>query len=137
MEEQIVFKKVPNEVMQIIEKALIALQNRVESAESKRLISLALVNIAYHPMPPLNNIIISFRLKDVSFCIVYTDYKIELSDYISINTGMGYDHEQSFNFKYQLEGYTEEEGDLNMFEYELTQALSEIPISEISISDEE
>ena len=47
--------------------------------------------------------------------MIYTDYKIELSDYHSLDTGFGYDHFQTFNLCYFPSGAAEVEGNFDEF----------------------
>lgn len=122
-----------NLLRQIIQEVL----KVVPDVVAQRQLELALVNLDYHPLVPANDLSISFRYEDVSFTVFYGHYKIELSDYVSENSGFGYDHYQRYRFLYSPEGDNEEEGDLLQFEEAIMSALRDIEPDQMSVSEEE
>jgi hypothetical protein len=97
----------------------------------------ALAFLVLHPKVPEKDTCVNFKLDDTSFSIIYTGYKIELSDYLSEHGDWGSDHYQRFNFRYEIEGYSEQEGDLDEFRALLFECLNEVKVTDISISEEE
>ncbi|WP_430811620.1 MULTISPECIES: hypothetical protein [unclassified Carboxylicivirga] len=162
-EEVETFEHVPNEVFNLLsdffyqlkEKAdsYVSLKNKASKLLQKQKgeevtsdssdsvsynkIDEAITCLNSHPNPPEKDTCISFQVDDTSFSVIYTSYKIELSDYISEHGDWGSDHYQRFNFRYEIEGYSEQEGDLDEFRSLLFSCLSEVKLSDICISEEE
>lgn len=136
-DEEVVYENVPKDVIDGLNEIIGDLLSVIDNNIKRRHLQLALVNLDYHPLPPLNNLSISFRSEDVSYNVVYTNYKIELSDYHSVNEGHGYDHYQAHNFRFEIGGYREYEGDLYSYMTEFKRALKEVKEKNISVSDEE
>jgi hypothetical protein len=137
MKEKQQFLKVPDEVMYFISQALSDVIRKKVKPGLKHILITALKEVNQHPYPPKNGIVISFRYNDLSFAIVYLPYKIELSEYVSDDSGFGYDHYERYNFKCTLDGSVEEEGLFYEFENEFESALKEIGVENIGISLEE
>ena len=124
-----------SEEITFVEKVLFYIKEKAENPETEKLLEHAMINLKYHPLLPSNDICISFRQDDISFYLCYSHYKLELSDYVSENSGYGYDHYQRYKFYYTPEGETETTGEFYDFEYEFWSALESLPFSEISIGD--
>jgi hypothetical protein len=128
--------KLPMEVIKFFKDLLHYLKERDFSKTEMDLIINAENELYKYPNLPENCISISFRLNDVSYTAFYSDYKVEISDYISENTGHGYDHFQSNIFIYTPEE-TEDKGEIYTFIDQFMEAIKEIKTSEISVTDEE
>lgn len=131
------FKNAPQIIVSLINKLLLLLIERQFSTEIKASLAESLSDIESHPKTPIHDIIISFSTEDITYTIVYSTYKIEVSDYVSVNMGEGYDHYQQYCFKYNLDGEIEETGSIYELESVFITALQSVATSDISISDEE
>lgn len=129
------YNNVPDEIIQFITDFFQQAKDKVPSDEGQRLIDLALINLQYHPLVPKTNCVIHLRYESISYSVIYTDYKIELSDYVSMDTGFGFDHFQTFKMCYYPVGTIETEGDYYKFEEGIINALE--AKSEIEPSEEE
>jgi hypothetical protein len=127
---------VPQDVINFFDDLIHYLKQRDFSKDEINLIINAENDIKNYPDAPENFINISFRLNDVSYTAFYSDYKVEISDYHSVNSGYGYDHFQSNIFKYTSEE-TELEGEFYLFIDQFMEAIKELKTKEISVSDEE
>jgi hypothetical protein len=127
---------VPEEAIRFFKELFYYLKERDFSKNEMDLIINAEDDIHNYPNTPENCISISFRLNDVTYTAFYSDYKAEISDYISENTGQGYDHFQANIFIYTPEE-TEEKGDIYTFINQFMEAIKETKTSEIAVTDEE
>jgi len=132
------YQFVPNDVIQFTQNLLQKLKTMGLESAVNQLVDLALVNLEYHPIPPKTDIAISFRQEDNTYSMIYCHYKIEVSCYVSADSGMGYDHFCQYNFRYDIDGNVEQEGgEFYQLEHDFLHALEQIKVSQISISDEE
>lgn len=131
------FKNVPKSIISFLERVLEELQRKPLPNDKARMIELAIVNLKYNPITPINDVSISFDQSPVTYSIFYGSYKIEISVDVSENEGHGYDHNKRFVFQYEADGYIEEEGDWQEFENEFLGMLENVPVENICISDEE
>lgn len=116
-----------------VEKVLVYIKQKAVNPETEKLLEHAIIDLKYHPLLPSNEICVSFRVDDISFYLCYSQYELELSDYVLENSGYGYDHYQRYKFYYTAEGETETMGEFYDFENEFWNALKSLSFSEISI----
>lgn len=131
------YESVPTEIIAFLQETLMKIQQMDISADDAQLITKALNNLDSHPAVPDADLVIAFRLDDITYTLVYSSYKIELSDYVTEYSKMGDNYYHQFIFSYTPESVFEEQGDFIEFQYLFSDALSEIPDSEIEINDEE
>jgi len=132
-----IFKKVDKEVFELLREFFYALKGKAVGYAPARNLHKILDNLENSPLSPKNNIVVSIDYEDTSLTIVYTDYKIELSDYVSEKFDSGTDHYQRFCFRYEAGGYNEQTGNIYEFRSLLFSALQEVNVENISISEEE
>jgi hypothetical protein len=136
-EEVETFEHVPNAVVNLLNDFFYELKSKATGYEPARYLNDTIAFLDNHPNAPEKDTCVSFQVDDTSFSVIYTSYKIELSDYISENGDWGSDHNQRFNFRYEIEGYSEQEGDLDEFRSLLFNCLNEVKVTDINISEEE
>lgn len=100
--EEVDFIDGDRNAVDLLREIIEQVQKTITGASIQRQLELALVNLDYHPLVPANDLSISFRHENVSFTVFYGHYKIELSDYVSEDSGYGYDHYQRYKFLYSL-----------------------------------
>jgi hypothetical protein len=127
------YKNTDKDVISLLEEFLIRLYEKSVGYSPARWLTKALNDLANHPHVPEMALSISFKYQDTHFFVIYSDHKIELSD----SFVDGSESYTRFNFKYEIEGYSEHEGNLAEFRVLLLDSLDKIPITEISISNEE
>jgi len=124
IEDVVDYKNVPKYIIDFMIRFFTDARHKVKSNEGKRLIELALVNLKYHPLVPKTDCVIGFRLDDISYSVEYSDFKIEISDYVSVDSGFGWDHYQTFKQCYYPSDEVIEEGDFDSFEIQIFAALN-------------
>ncbi len=134
--DPIEFQNVDIDVINFIAEVLDILEEKEFGFESQRMIKYAKADLELYPYVPGNDFFVSFEKENRSFNIAYTFGKIEISDYISEDSGFGIDHYQSFIRKYEVEGYSENEGSESVM-YEMLDLIRELEAEEINISDED
>ena len=127
------FAHVSKDFIVVLDEFLQALRLKTIGYEPARKLPLAIKAVYDLPEIPENNFVVTLNYKDVSLYAIITKYKIEISD--SINDG--FESYTRFNYRYEAEGYTEQEGNL----YELTDlllnTLRNCSLEDISFKDEE
>lgn len=129
------FAHVPEEVIDFISAFFDIVAHKIQSDEGRHLFELGKVNLAFHPSLPKTNCVFEFKYGNISYSIIYTDYKIELSDYQNMDTGFGYDHYQSFKYCFYSNGKSECEGDFDEFRNSIIETVSNL--KELDPSSEE
>lgn len=134
---QVKYDNVPSEVISFLIIFLNKLKLKATGFKLGIFLNEAITSLNSHPAVPERNIIISFELDNTSYSIIYTDYKIELSQWVSDAQDYSNDSYQAFLFQYELEGYTDTIGNFSEFRYALNSALKEIKVTDINVSEEE
>lgn len=127
------FDNLPKEVIDLLEEFLLKLKLKTTGYVEARYLPIAIENISALPNVPEQNMVISFNYEDTWLYIIFTDYKIELSD--SYNDGI--ESYTRFSFRYEISGYKEVIGDLNEFRWLLFNCLSNVTVKDIRFSQEE
>uniref|UniRef100_UPI004047545A hypothetical protein n=1 Tax=Roseivirga sp. TaxID=1964215 RepID=UPI004047545A len=128
------FEAVPKEIWSLIKQACNQALKQKRALKEERRLRLVLVNLDYPELKPTHGVSISFSTDSVAYSIIYMKDKLEVSNYISEDSGSGTDHYQSFNFTYTRD-FKEEDGDLDTLLYDVKRALEEA--EEITVSNEE
>lgn len=126
----------PKEVISFFEELFYTLKAMTNVRNVQNKIQKALDNLKRNPEKPTENIAISFSIGKTSYFAFYSDYKIEISDYNSFDSGFGIDHFQTNLFTYTF-SETQESGDFMFFANEFLEKIKQKDFSEISISNEE
>lgn len=98
-----------------------------------RLLSQAIEDAMALPNMPTQNFVMSFNYEDTWLYVTMTDYKIELCDSFNDN-GESYTR---FDFRYEIDGYKNEDGNLDEFRILLFNSLRDVSVKDISFSQEE
>lgn len=122
-----------NDTINLLQDFFDRLRSRTIGFANARHLPQAILDLQNHPEPPSKNMVVSFKCDDTWFYIIYTNYKIELSD----SFDDGHETYTRFCFRYELSGYTDLRGDLNEFRSILFNCLSKVAVTEIGFSDEE
>ena len=128
------FKHVDTEIIELLQDFFYQLKQKVKKTDLKQ-IEKAIEELEQHPSIPKINTIVSFNYEDVTLSIIYTNYKIELSDSLRESWEGGGETIERFLYKYEPNGYREHKGNLYEFRDLLLSSLREV--EEISVSDEE
>lgn len=136
-EEVETFRNIPNDVFTLLCDFFYALKRKTVGYYPARFLSETLVSLDNHPGVPKNDTCVNFSVGEVNFSVIYTSYKIELSDYVSEIGDWGSDSYQRFNFRYEIDDYSEHEGNIDEFRSLLFDSLEEVKVTDISIGDEE
>ena len=128
------FEAVPNEIWNLIKEVCNQALKQKRSLKEERRLRLVLVNLDYPELKPTHGISISFSSDSVAYSIIYMKHKVEVSNYITEDSGSGTDHYQGFNYTYTKD-LKEEGGDLDTILYDVKRALEET--EEITVSNEE
>lgn len=124
------FENIPQEAIDLVQDFLVALRQKTAGFSVSRNLPLSIEDANELPNMPKHNVEISFQWQDTWFYIILNNNKIELSDSFR-------DVEESytrFKFLYEVEGYSENEGELNEFRFLLFDSLREVPVHNISFS---
>lgn len=135
--EDATFKNVDNNVIKLLTEFFNALKLKTVGYAPARFLGETLFDLDNFPKVPKKNTVVSFKYENTNYTIVYSNYKIELSDYTTVNEGNGYDAFQSYNFGYDTEQKINHDGDLDTFRLLLLDALNNVAVTDISISEEE
>jgi hypothetical protein len=92
------------EVYDFIEQKILWCLNNLKIAKTSRQILFnGLLRLHYFHLPALTDCCISLSDGENHFTIFYGSDKIEISDSHSVDSGMGFDHFQSFCYEYFFE----------------------------------
>jgi len=119
-----VFDAVPKEIWSLIKQACNQALKQKRPLKEERRLRLVLVNLDYPELKPTHGLSISFSGDNVQYSIIYMKHKVEVSNYISEDSGDGIDHYQGFNYTY-TQDVKEEDGDLDTILYDVKRALGE------------
>jgi hypothetical protein len=79
--KKVKFNKIDEDVFKVLAKFFKKLKLKSTGYEPARHVGTTLTDLDNFPELPSHNMVISFEYEDTTFYIVYSDYKIELSDY--------------------------------------------------------
>lgn len=126
------FSFVDNDVLNLLSAFLCQLKARPNlSKEELKFLERSLIDLDNHPLRPVHSIFVSLSHEDVSLYVVYSNYKVELCDYLND----GSESSQRFSFRYEASGYREYKGNIREFRELLLNSLRQS--NDVSIKDED
>lgn len=131
------YSNIPIEIANFLKQFFMELKMKTIGFSEARYLSHTIKDVEKHPFLPKKNCIVSFEIENSTFYVIYTDYKIELSEWVSDRQEYSNDSYQAHLFKYELEGYSEIIGDFSAFRYAILSKLKNVKVTDISISEEE
>ncbi|EDM44954.1 hypothetical protein SCB49_02499 [unidentified eubacterium SCB49] len=84
------------------------------------------------PRQPKQNTFIAFEQENDTYYVAFSSYKMEFSKYVD-----DFESYEAYRFSYEFSGYTDVVGNFDQFREELLNALNNVKVTDISISDEE
>lgn len=127
------FDNLSNDIKNLMIDFLQALKEKNIGNQNARFLSQAMEDAMALPKMPTQNFVMSFKYEDTWLYVIMTDYKIELCDSFNDN-GESYTR---FEFRYEIDGYRNEEGNIDEFRNLLLNCLREVSEKDICFSKEE
>jgi len=127
------FDNLPKGIISLIVDLVQALKQKNVGNSNARFLPQAIEDAMELPNVPKQNLVISFKHEDTWLNIIMADYKIEISDSFSDN-GESYTR---FEFRYEINGYRNEEGNIDELRCLLFDCLRDVSVNAISFSQEE
>tara|TARA_R110001592_G_scaffold92545_3_gene269590 strand:- start:3416 stop:3844 length:429 start_codon:yes stop_codon:yes gene_type:complete len=137
------FENIGGDEISLLKDFFIELGSKIKDKDDLQLIANVNRIIKELPNIPSENVFINFEHYNQLFSVSLSDYKIEfdcnLQEYYEDENGNKSDFEeiQQYCFKYELEGYTDKVGGFDQFRAELFQALENVEVSNIYLSEDE
>jgi hypothetical protein len=137
------FDNIGADEIHLLKDFFIELGFKIKDKDDLQIIAKANKAIRELPKVPSENVFVNFEFENQLFNVSLSDYKIEfdcyLQEYYEDENGNKSDFEQiqQYCFKYQIDGYIDAIGGFDQFRAELFQALENVDISDIYISEEE
>ena len=104
-EKSIKFKAVDTWVFELLSDFFNQLKSKIIGYSPARYLDRTLHELQNHPLAPKFNTIVSFQFEDTTFTVIYSNSKIELSDYLREPSEVGSEIVQRFCFKYETNGF--------------------------------
>lgn len=137
------YNNIPNEVIRLLKDFFELVKSKDLKKSARKALSNIDADLNNLPQRPKNNVFVSFQYESKSYDIAFSDYKIELSNYVNYSYDSD-DHSTSSSesvqancHRYEVAGYTDVIGDFDQFRSELLQDLEQVDIQGINIMDEE
>lgn len=137
------YKNVYDDVIALLRDFFSDLQLKTLNKTGTEIITKASVAIRDFPNVPKENVYVSFDYEHNNYYIEFSENKIELTNYVEdwLEDENGKKHDfsstQEYNFSFEIEGYSDSQGNIDQFSIKLLDALKNVEVSEINISDEE
>lgn len=132
-----------SEIIEFMKSFLQDLKTKTVGYEPARRLDEIITEAKLLPKRPRKNLFVSFEYDHCSYSIAFSDYKIELDSHIKTfeinNKGNKYNFKsyQSHNYYFGFGREAEVKGDFDQFRKELSQALENVTVTKISISEDE
>ena len=137
------YQNVDNDVFTLLRDFFSDLQLKTLNKMGSEITSKASLAIRDFPNVPKENVYVSFDYQHNNYSIEFSENKIELTNYVEdwVEDENGNKHDfsstQKYNFSFEIEGYSDTLGNIDQFSLKLLDALKNVEVSEIKISDEE
>lgn len=137
------YTNVDSDIISLLIEFFETLKIKATGYAPARYLSKTITNLKNNPLQPEQNVFVSFEYDESVYYVTYSDYKIELTDFVTDyyededGNKSDYNQIQQYIFRYEKEGYIEVNGNIDEFKLLLIKALNNANIQKIDISDEE
>ena len=132
-----------NDTILLLKDFFQQLKIKTTGYEPARSLNGILEEISDLPKRPNHNVFVSFEYENSTYDIAFSDYKIEFSNNVEDFETDENGNESNFEgfqancYSFDFNGYTDVKGSFDQFREELLNALKNVTVTDISISDEE
>lgn len=137
------FTKVDTDTISLLLEFFTKLKTKATGYYPARYIDDTIENLQNNPLHPDKNVFVSFNYNDANYYVTYSDFKIELTDYLSeYMEGKNGERQylgvvQQYCFRFEIDGYVDIIGSMDQYRILLLEALDNAKLKDIEISDEE
>lgn len=104
------YNNIPNDVIRLLKDFFEELKSNNLKQSAQRTLKTVEADLSNLPKTPINNVFVSFQYENKSYDIALSDYKVEISNYVT-----DFESYQAYRFLYEIEGYTDIIGDFDSF----------------------